>query len=115
MGHVGEELRLVLAGDLELTALLLNLVEETNILECDHRLIRECLQQRYLALRERSRLSAVRGKRADGNPFAEERNTDRGPDARVASHFRVLTSRLRGLGVGHVDCRAVDDGAAALT
>jgi hypothetical protein len=35
MGHVGEELGLVLAGDLELATLLLDLAEETRVLDGD--------------------------------------------------------------------------------
>ena len=45
VAHVGEELRLVLARDRELLALLLDLVEQVGVLDRHHRLVGEGLQQ----------------------------------------------------------------------
>ena len=45
VAHVGEELRLVLARDLELPALLLDLAEQPRVLDRQHRLRRERLHQ----------------------------------------------------------------------
>ena len=42
--HAGEKLRLVLAGNFELAALLLDLVKEAHVLDRDHRLVGECLE-----------------------------------------------------------------------
>jgi hypothetical protein len=39
--HVGEEIRLVLTRDLQLATLVLELAEEANVLEGDHRLVGE--------------------------------------------------------------------------
>src|SRR6516164_4532547 len=44
MAHIGEELRFVLACDLELAALVLDLVKEPRVLDRQHRLARESLQ-----------------------------------------------------------------------
>ena len=51
--HVGEELRLVLVGDLELAALVLDLAEQARVLDRDHRLVGEGLEQRDLLVGER--------------------------------------------------------------
>ena len=45
VAHVGEELRLVLAGDFELTALLVDLGEQMRVLDRQHRLGGESLEQ----------------------------------------------------------------------
>ena len=41
VAHAGEELRLVLAGDFELAALVLNFVEQPHVLDRDRRLVGE--------------------------------------------------------------------------
>src|SRR5664279_4181716 len=53
--HVGEELRLMLVGELELAALRLDLVEQARVLDRDHGLIGEGLQKRELLVGERRR------------------------------------------------------------
>ena len=45
MAHIGEELRLVLARNLECAALLFNLAEEARVLDREHRLGRKGLQE----------------------------------------------------------------------
>ena len=45
MAHVGDELRLVLAGDLKLAALLRDLLEQARVLEGDHGLVGEGLHE----------------------------------------------------------------------
>src|SRR5213078_425680 len=45
MAHVGEELQLVAAGNLELAALVLDLVEESRVLDGERRLGREGLER----------------------------------------------------------------------
>ena len=52
VAHVGEELRLVLARDLELPALFLDLAEQARVLDRQHRLRGEGLQQINGALRK---------------------------------------------------------------
>ena len=58
--HVGEELRLVLVGQLELPALVLDLVEQARVLDRDHRLVGEGLQQADLLVGEAGRRLARR-------------------------------------------------------
>ena len=58
--HVGEELGLVLVGDFELAALLLDLVEQPHVLDRDHRLVGEGLEQRDLLLGERPHFHAAK-------------------------------------------------------
>ena len=45
VAHIGEELRLVLARDFELPALVLDLMEQARVLDCQHRLGGKGLQQ----------------------------------------------------------------------
>ena len=59
VAHVGEELRLVLARDLELAALLLDLAEQARVLDRDHRLGGEGLQQVNRVLDELARFLAT--------------------------------------------------------
>ena len=65
MAHVGEELRLVLARFGKLPALLLDLVEQSCILDRQHRLRAEGLQEIDRALGKFARLLAAHHQRAD--------------------------------------------------
>jgi hypothetical protein len=53
MAHIGEELRLVLARFCKLTALVLNFIEESDVLDRDNRLVGKCGRQTSLLLRLR--------------------------------------------------------------
>jgi hypothetical protein len=53
VAHAGEELRLVLARLFELTALVLDFVEEPHVLDGDHRLVGESLDQLDLLVGKR--------------------------------------------------------------
>jgi len=59
MAHVGHELRLVLAGDFEFTALLGDVVEQPNILYRNNGLIGKRLDEFNLPGVERSNLFAI--------------------------------------------------------
>ena len=83
--HVGEELRLVLVGQLELAALGLDLVEQARVLDRDHGLVGEGLQQRQLLVAERRRRVARDLDRADAAAFPEHR---REGDREVAGRLR---------------------------
>ena len=65
VAHVGEELRLVLAGDLELPALLLDLAEQPRVLDRERRLAGEGLHQVDDARRELAGPLAQDGERAE--------------------------------------------------
>ena len=56
VAHVGQELRLVLARDLELAALVLDFVEQPHVLDCNRCLIGEGLDQLDLFVGERPHL-----------------------------------------------------------
>src|SRR6266516_5447548 len=56
VAHVGEELRFVLARYFELTALLLDLVEQSSVLDCQYRVGRERLQKLNCLFKKIARL-----------------------------------------------------------
>jgi hypothetical protein len=58
MAHAGDELRLVLARQLQLAALVLDFVEEAHIFDGDHRLISKGLDQLDLLVRKWSHACA---------------------------------------------------------
>src|SRR5438552_18038104 len=77
--HVREELGLVLAGDLELPALVLDLevaglqfLEQAHIFDGDDRLVGEGLEQRDLLVRELPYLLSAKEEGTDRHAFAEE-------------------------------------------
>src|SRR5262245_63843655 len=91
MAHARNELRLVLARQLQLAALLLDLVEQPYVLDCDHRLVGERLDERDLLVSERLEFQSVD---SDGSnkivPF-QHRNGECRPDRPLVSHsIRIL-------------------------
>ena len=102
VAHAGEELRLVLAGDLELLALLLDLVEQPRVLDRDHRLRGEGLQQIDRAFRKLARLFAADHQRAD-NPIGTEQGHDQ-QRAEAGADDDIEDWRFRlGLHVGNLN------------
>src|ERR1700747_477642 len=75
VAHVGEKLRLVLACDLKLPALVLNFVKQPHILNGDDRLIGKGFKQLNLLWREWSRRGAAQKQGAYGSAFAHQGNT----------------------------------------
>ena len=73
VAHIGEELRLVLAGDFEFAALVLDLVEQPRVLDRQHRLRRERLDQIDGVLRERAGRAAADHQHADDIVAAHQR------------------------------------------
>src|SRR5439155_9136756 len=71
--HVREELALVTAGDLEGAALLLDLVEETDVLDCDRRLVGEGLHDLHLAFVERPDGHSAENEPAEGFALPRDR------------------------------------------
>src|SRR5262245_4177287 len=86
MAHARDELRLVLARQFELVVLVLDFVEQPYVLDCDHRLVREGLDERDLLVSERLEFQSVDG---DGSnkvvPF-QHRNGECRPDWPLVSH-----------------------------
>ena len=76
VAHIGEELRLVLARDLELVALDLDFVEQAGVLDRQHRLRREGLQQVDRALGKLAGRFSAHDEGADDAVGAEQRNED---------------------------------------
>ena len=68
VAHIGEELRLVLARHFELPALILDFVEQPRVLDRQHRLRRERLDQVDGVLREGARAAAADHQHADDAP-----------------------------------------------
>ncbi len=73
VAHIGEELRLVLARDLELAALVLDFVEQPRVLDRQHRLRREGLDQIDGVLRKGAGRAAADHQHADDVVAAEQR------------------------------------------
>ena len=86
VAHVGEELRLVLARLGKLAALVLDFVEQPHVLDRDHGLVGEGLDQLDLLLGEHPHVLAGQGEDADGNAFAHQRN---------AQHRSITAELLR--------------------
>jgi hypothetical protein len=92
VAHIGEELRLVLAGDLELVALDPDFVEQAGVLDRQHRLRREGLQQVDRALGKFAGRFAAHDEGADDPIGAKER--DENP-RQVTCFQHKLLERLR--------------------
>ena len=78
VAHVGDELRLVLAGDLEFAALLGDLLEQASVLERDGGLVGEGLHEADDGLRELARLAPLQDQRAERTLGAEQRDDEGG-------------------------------------
>ena len=108
VAHVGEELRLVPAGDLELAALLLDLAEQARVLDREHGLRREGLQEVDGRFREQARLLAAHHEGADD---ASERSSGTTSSAAVAR----FAGRCPGPGCGGSSTRSgICSGSRAL-
>ena len=79
VAHAGEELRLVLARLSELTALVLDLVEQSHVLDRDRGLVGEGRYKLDLLVGERPHLQARQRKHADRLALAQHRHTEQGP------------------------------------
>src|SRR5450755_1524627 len=116
--HVGQELGLVLVGSLELPALVLNLMEQTRVLNSDHRLLRKCLEQCKLLVGKGARNRPGYPQRAyaaafkdhgrgddraesdDPAKFTRERRRCGGVDVRVSDNALLEDRTARGGSVG---------------
>src|SRR5262249_41909846 len=94
MGHVGEELGLVLAGDFELPTFLFDLPEEPSVLNGQRGLSRECLQQLDNFGCKRARSVSNHGEPADEVPLANEAACEQGSVS--GPHERSTYSALGG-------------------
>src|SRR5215831_2668268 len=72
MTDIGEKLRFVTVGGLELFVLVLDFLEQTNIFNSDHRLVGESLKEGDLFVRERTNLRSPDPYNAQGNSFTQQ-------------------------------------------
>ena len=108
VGHVGQELRLVLAGRLQLAARLLDLLEQPGVLDRQHRLAGERLQEIDDGLRKLARRLAADDQDADDPLLANERHGEQRPEAGPLEHVDtsgLVPAAARGE-VGDLDGRA---------
>src|SRR6516165_11782536 len=77
MAHVREKLRFVLARLRELAALVLDFIEQTHVLDGDHRLVGEGGGKLDLPVVERSNRAAHQYDDADRNTLAQQRNAQK--------------------------------------
>src|SRR6185503_832066 len=108
VAHAGEEVRLVLAGDLKLPAFFLDLVEQAHVLDRDYRLIGEGRQQTHLIFREEPGLLARDDDRAGQVPFAHHRNAEDTAESHHRRRFLALVIRVL-LDIGNVKRPAIPD------
>src|SRR6516164_2552425 len=87
MAHIGEELRLVLAGLLKLSALVLDFVEQPDVLDGDRSLIGKCRDQLDLLFGEWPYFRARQTQDTDWNALAQHRDGE--SCAEVAQSRRV--------------------------
>ena len=81
VAHVGEELRLVLARDLELPALLVDLRKQVGVLDRQHRLGGEGLEQIDRVLRERTGRFAAYDQHANHMVAPKQRNDEQSTES----------------------------------
>src|SRR5262245_55816116 len=81
MAHVGDELRLVLARDFQLAALLGDLIEQARVLKRNRRLIGEALHEAHDIGWKLAGLAALQNKRAERLVAAEQWNDKCGAKA----------------------------------
>src|SRR6185369_12808198 len=74
--HVRDELALVLVGDLELAALVLDLVEQAHVLDRDHRLVGEGFQEPNVLWRNVASGGPEPDERTDGGALAQQRDSN---------------------------------------
>src|SRR6516162_1457612 len=75
MTHIGEELRFVLACDLKLSALVLDFVKQTHVLDCNGGLVRKGCHKLDLLVGERPHSCAVHTQYTSRDTISQERDT----------------------------------------
>jgi hypothetical protein len=89
-------------------------LKQPDVLDCDHGLVGEGLEQPDLIFRERVDIHAPYQNCAEGGALPQERRRQRRPMAMLPLHFQsgwILALRL-GREIGHVDGTRVDHGAS---
>src|SRR5262249_48383164 len=98
MAHAGDELRLVLARQLQLAALVLDLAEQARVLDRQHRLRRERPQEMNGTLGKVTRLFAANYQRSHdfvrANQWNREAGAIAGPPWRLSQRARRLVAYI---------------------
>ncbi len=102
VAHAREELRLVLARQLQLPVLFLDFVEQPHVLDCDHRLIGEGCDELNLLVGERRDLCFPQGNCAERRALTQQWYSQHGPEALQFQRFRKIIFWVR-LGVCDLD------------
>src|SRR5215813_9985057 len=100
MGHVGEKLRLVTVGGLDLTTLILNLTEQPGVLNRQCRLRSEGFQKINHFRAEFPRRLPTNDETANDTVFAQERNRENGSDSRLG--LEVSKRRVIGISLQNI-------------
>jgi len=87
VAHVGQELRFVQAGDLQLVALPLDLPEQACVLDGQCRLRCECLQQLHDLMRKLSGSPSRNGETAEDATLSQQRHSQQRMKARPLTHL----------------------------
>src|SRR5262245_16236862 len=103
MAHAGEELRLALARLRQLPALVLDFVEQADILDGDHCLIRKCSRQLDLPVGEGPYLGALQSDQTDWYTFTQQRCAQYSPVLRDLLRLRRPRIFRVGEHVGDLD------------
>src|SRR6516165_392921 len=102
VAHAGDELRLVLARQLQLAVLVLDLIEQPHVFDCDHRLIGEGCDELNLLVGERRDLCFPQGNCAERHALTQQWYSQHGPEALQFQRFRKIVFWVR-LGVCDLD------------
>src|SRR5215469_11712640 len=87
MAHIGQKLRLMLARFFELPALVLDLAEQSCVLDCENRLISKRLQEFDCVFRKLTRLFPPHYQRSDGLIGTQQRHCKQCPEPSL--HYDV--------------------------
>jgi hypothetical protein len=102
MAHIGEELRLVLARFRELSALLLDFVEQPHVLDCDHRLVGKGGDKLDLLIAKGPYCVTTQENNANRVSFSQERYPQHGVEAGLPCYPDHCIFRI-GLNVGDMN------------
>src|SRR5262249_37880587 len=94
MAHAGEELRLVLARQLELAGLFLDFLQQPHLLYCGARPVREGRGAVGLPVRERAYRKTAQHEYADWHSFPQERHTEKGVESAELPVLALLIFRI---------------------
>src|ERR1700730_3552310 len=106
MTHVSEELRLVLTRFRELTALVLDFVEQPHVLDGDDRLIGKRVYQSDLLISEGLHNASRKNKDTDRNSFAQQWHTKQRAHV-CKARLRMWKEKEFGVGLGVLDLNSL--------